>query len=320
MATAQYKKNFQMNFPLALAGFEVFVPEERVAVSEIINDYEGDQIPGAGTKAAFSDFMDKTMGLASVSKSNISCQQMVENTIDQFFKRGLVQPAEIDMLVVLQEPTTGNPINFGQYLVHKFGLVNSATFNMGGNHCANIEVALPLLMRSHYKNVLVLCGITEIGLSKRIYGAFGIVGDAAGLIWLSVSNRLAELVSFEHRVNPALHQGQTGDSPVIENFKLYITVLDSLKAKSPAEYAAVKKIIIQNANPLLPMQIVGMKGLDKKKIFKDNLGRHGHLGPVDSVINLRDVFASGDLNSGDKLLSLTTGLYGSLAANIFEVV
>jgi 3-oxoacyl-[acyl-carrier-protein] synthase III len=309
-----------MNFPLALAGFEVFVPEERVAVSEIINDYEGDQIPGAGTKVAFSDFMSKTMGLQSVSKSNISCQEMVENTIDHFLKRGLVNPNDIDMLVVLQEPTTGNPINFGQHLVHKFGLQNSATITMGGNHCANIEVALPMLMRSHYKNVLVVCGITEKGLSDRIYGAFGIVGDAAGLTWLSASTRLAELISFEHKVNPALYQGQTGDSPVIENFKLYTTVLDTLKAKSPADYAAIKKIIIQNANPLLPTQIVGMKGLDKNKIFKDNLGRYGHLGPVDSVINLRDVFATGDLESGDKILSLTTGLYGSLAANIFEVV
>jgi len=308
-----------MSFPLAIAGFQVYIPEGRIPVKDIINDVPEDTIPGAGTKALFSEFMEKTMGLQQVSKSETPCTQMMEEVLDRFLERKLVDPADVDLVVVLQETATNLPVNFGQYILHKGGFVNGSSMNMGGNHCANIESVLPMLMRSPYKNVLVLCGWLEHGLADRIYGAFGIVGDSAGLIWLSSTNRLAELVSFEQKTNIALHQGQTGSSPIIENFKLYTQLLDALKAKYPEHYVGIKKIIIQNANPLLPTQMVGMKGLDKNVIFKDNLGRYGHLGPVDSVINLRDVFEGGGLSSGDKILSLTSGLYGSLAANIFQL-
>lgn len=308
-----------MSFNLAIAGFEVFIPEGRVAVKDIIDDVAEDNIPGAGTKAVFSKFLNETMGLQQVSKSEGPCTEMMEAVLEQFMQKKLVDPADVELVVVLQETATNLPINFGQHILHKGGFTNATSVNMGGNHCANIESVLPMLMRGPQKNILVLCGWRETGLSDRIYGAFGIVGDSAGLIWLSSTRRTAELVSFEQKTNIALHQGQTGSSPVIENFKLYTQLLDGLKTKYPEHFAGIKKIVIQNANPLLPTQMVGMKGLDKNTIFTDNLGRYGHLGPVDSVINLRDVLASGELSSGDKILSLTSGLYGSLAANIFQL-
>lgn len=308
-----------MSFPLAIAGFEVFIPEGRIPIEDIINDVEADPIPGIGPKASFSDFLDKTMKLQHVSESREACHELMEIALEQFLKRGLLGAEEVDMLVVLQEPSSRIPDNFGQHIINKFGFTNAYSMNMGGNHCANVEAALPMLMRTPYKNILMLGGLHTRGLSKRIYGGFGIVGDAGGVIWLSATSRLAELISFEYNVNPKLHRGQTGDSPVIENFKLYTELLDELKKNAPEHYAAIKKIIIQNANPLLPTQIVGMKGLDKKTIFTENLGRYGHLGVVDTIINLKDVLTGPELTKGDKVLCISSGLYGSLVANIFEM-
>jgi hypothetical protein len=309
-----------MSYHLAIAGFEMFIPEGRISIDDIVNDVQTDPIPGVGPKASYSDFLAKTMGLKEISQSNQACHEMMENVLDIFIKQGAISAEEVDVLVILQESSNLVPENFGQQLIHRFGLKNAYSINIGGNHCANIEAVMPILLRTPVNNILMIGGMKETGLSKRIYGGFGIVGDGAGLIWLSHKKRLAELNSYGHNVNPALHRGQTGDSPVIENFKLYTELLDELKAREPEQYAAVKKIIIQNANPLLPTQIVGMKGLDKQAIFKDNLGRYGHLGVVDSIINLRDVIMNSGLVSGDKIMSLSTGLYGSLVANIFEIV
>ena len=302
---------------------DYYIPDHELPVPGFLAQLKDKDIPVLFPgKAEFGDFIDSVLRLDSIRiEEQMDEMEMLEALIQKMFDAGIVKPAAIHLIILLFEEKIEGKKNPGHFLQYKFGMSNATVLNLSGNHCANFDVAIGLaarLCREETRNILILSVTKNRIPSERIVGTYGILGDGAALAIVRTEDKVLELKDQAIIAKGMLYEADmTKNNTLIHTRSIRKEVSDILRRNSLVA-ADIDKVITQNANPLLLLQTLTEMGFDPKSIFTENIGRYGHLGMIDLVVNLDGVIRLPCCHRGARILTIGLGWAGTYVVTLFE--
>ena len=300
---------------------DCYVPADRLYFTDHVDFFETNK-KHFDTAQKFIDYSKNAFGLESVAvETTLSLEEMVMQLIDDYIEKGYVVPSEIDYLIVA--PDLDSQLeNFGAYVKKKYQMNNAELIRASGDYCVNIDVSLgkgsELLQKegNQDKKVLILAGSKlEVSLVERIVGAYGVMGDAAGIVLMTGEEETGIIKINQQNV---LHEPENGLTALDEGsaFLHLKSYIKCMKALESINNDTVDEIILHNANHLLMKEALTYVGLDTSKIDTTNQKKHGHLGTADVILNLKTNLENNPNNG--TILTLNLGISGTYAATLFQ--
>lgn len=303
---------------------DYYIPAEELPIDTLL-----EKVPDAAIPKMFSDrdeytmFVKGILNLESVRvEPTLNKGDMIGGLIEKMFERRVVEPTDIDIIIVAQETATDALSNLGHYLQFKHKMTHAHVMTISGNHCVNVEMALSVaaeMMKGNeqLKNILIVSATRTEDINRRLLGSFGVYGDAAGILLMGRKEEGPYLLDKEILCHGELYEVNMVKDNSITLCRLYLKCLKGLLNKRPTAGETVARVLIQNANPLLTNQCLASAGFNDNKIFKKNLAKYGHLNQVDFIVNLKDVLAEQAFTKDDQIMSFGSGWAGTYIASLF---
>jgi 3-oxoacyl-[acyl-carrier-protein] synthase III len=248
---------------------------------------------------------------------------MVGGLLAKMFDQRQIQPAEIDLVILAQEPALSRMRNLAQFIQYSYKMSGAYVMHTSGNLCTNIEVALDtactlIESRQDLNNILIIGAIKVEKPENRIIGTYGIYGDGAGIMLVSRRDSKIKLLDSEIFCDGSFYKIDLNADYTTIHSRNYLVSINGLIGRNSLEDEMIDKIIVQNANPLLVSQCITLAGLDNDKIFSGNFGKYGHLDCLDFLVNLKDA-ARDNPEPGEKLiLSVGIGWAGTYVSSLLS--
>jgi 3-oxoacyl-[acyl-carrier-protein] synthase III len=295
----------------SISYLDYYIPEQNISVDDFLQQVNDAQLPPVfPSKREYAGFIDSVLQLSDIPvEQEMDETAMLSLVICRMFDRQVVQPSEIDMIIMLSEQRANGKTNPGQFLQYKFGMSNAMIINLSGNHCANLDVAISLagtLCQGNTKNILILCATRTLNPVDRIIGTYAILGDAAGLVLINKEKSNLQLKDHLVMSKGMLHEANmVKDNSLIHSKYIRKEVGDILK-RNGLTPSQITRVLIQNANPLLITHSLSEMGFNPNAIFTGNFGKYSHLDTVDLLVNLQSVL---ELETGtEEQLVMTIGM------------
>jgi 3-oxoacyl-[acyl-carrier-protein] synthase III len=310
---------------VGISYLDYYIPGEELAIDDFLASIGETSVPpNFKDKAAYEKFIASVLELKSIRIETRQAEpEMVGGLLEKMFSRPGIEPADIDLVILAQEPALSQMRNLAQFIQYSYKMSGAYVMHTSGNLCTNIEVALDTacsLMdsRQDLNNILIIGAIKVEETEKRIIGTYGIYGDGAGIMLVSRRDSKIKLLDSEILCDGSFYKGDLNADYTTIHSRNYLTTINNLIGRNSLENEMIDKIIIQNANPLLVSQCISLAGLDNDKIFSHNFGKYGHLDCLDFLINLKDA-ARDTPDPGEKLaLSLGIGWAGTYVSSLLS--
>lgn len=304
---------------------DYYIPDEELSVDHFLKQIDPGAIPSNfKTKQEYESFVQKILKLQNIRiETRKSESEMLGNLIEKMFKTQTIKPGDINVILFAKEVEDVPQKNLAKFLQYKYNMNNAYILNVSGNYCANIDLALTLAVsvsQNTNTNILILGLNKKNSVNQRIFGTYGILGDAAGIMLVSNQVHKYKLKLCDSVVisNGMLHNVDLNVDSSLIHCKYYVKCIGDLMEKNGLKAEKIDKVIIQNANPLLISQCLGAKGIKNNKIFSDNLSKYGHLDSMDFIVNLKDVLDQKNINKDHYILSFGTGYAGTYISSLFS--
>lgn len=311
---------------------DYYVPETELTISSFLERIEVNSIPACfNDREEYRLFIENILDLKSIKiEEELGTAEMIGILIEKMFETQAIDPEEIDIIILAQENDDheGGGGNLSSYIQHRYRMKNAFIANISGNQCIDVEVALAFISslfesRRDIANILLMGAVKPKSLKKRIVGAYGIMGDGAGIALIRKNQPGISLIDQTIRSNGRFYKGfPTGPGPggdaIIQYSESYFNCISHLLESHALIDGDIEKIIIQNANPLIVSQFIPRLGLNSNKIFNANLGRYGHLNQLDFLVNLKSISRLPAIDKSKYLLSLGSGWYGTFIASLYS--
>ena len=316
---------------IAINYIDYYIPEEELPISAFLDSLTPQAIPACfKDKQEYAAFIRDILKLKSIRiETQTDEASMIGRLMEKLFDTQPIKPADIDIIIATQEPGYLTQPNVARLLQHKHKIANAYILHVNGNHCANIEMAVHLAhsllhTRQEVNNIMIITSNKARSVEKRIFGAYALVGDAAGIMLITrdavgdgkYSLRLHDQV-FVYAGK--LYNADVNDDNSIAHCVSYVKCISDLIKKNTINDNHIERILIQNANPLMITQCMASAGLNKNKIFTENLGKYGHMDYVDFTINLKDILDNGLTHKDRYIFTFGTGHTGSYVSCLFTM-
>lgn len=310
---------------VGISYLDYYIPGEELSINDFLASIGETSVPpNFKNKAAYEKFIASVLEIKSVRIETRQAEpEMVGGLLENMFSQPDIEPADIDLVILAQEPTLSQMCNLVQFIQYSYKMSGAYVMHTSGNLCTNIEVALDTacsLMdsRQDLNNILIIGAIKVEKPERRIIGTYGIYGDGAGIMLVSRRDSKIKLLDSEIFCDGSFYKADLNADYTTIHSQNYLTSINGLIGRNSLEDEMIDKIIVQNANPLLVSQCITLAGLDNDKIFSDNFGKYGHLDCLDFLINLRDTTRDNP-DPGEKLiLSLGIGWTGTYVSSLLS--
>ncbi len=307
-----------------IAYIDYYIPQNKLPVEDIVNSVSSKDIPATfAGKEAYINFIKEELKVDTIRvEETLDDKEMLANTVENLFIKGIIEPDDIDLIILAQEEDQRQVANLGQFIQYEFELNNAYILNVSGNHCANIDHALTLASQmansnEGINNVLILGNVKIDNPVNRLVGTYGIISDASGAMLVKKEETGPRLKASKIISAGRFHEVNLNRDDSLILCKYYLKTLKDLLRDNHVSPEQVTHIITQNANPLLTNQCLEMAGLDVDKIFTANQTKYAHLDCLDFLVNLKDLSAEIKASNQDGLiLSFGTGWAGSYIASL----
>jgi 3-oxoacyl-[acyl-carrier-protein] synthase III len=308
---------------------DYYIPGEELPITDLLDGINEKSLPPCfKDKQEYAGFIENILKLKSIRiETKLDEASMIGRVIEKMFDSQFIKPGDIDIIMATQEPGYLTQPNIAKMLQFKYKMSNAYVIHVNGNHCANIEIAIDLagtiLQRQQdLNNILVVTSSKAEKIEKRIFGAYAVVGDAAGIMLVSRNRFDDGKYSIRLKDNVVISSAKLYDADVNDDNSIihcigYVKCISDLIKKNSINDSHIEKILVQNANPLVITQCMASAGLDKNKIFNKNVGKYGHMDYVDFTINLKDILDEGIANKDRYILTFGTGHTGSYVSCLF---
>ncbi|MTI25709.1 hypothetical protein, partial [Fulvivirga kasyanovii] len=274
------------------------------------------------------DYLMFTQAVLGLEYLKIETENNHEELLDKLIKKMLgsceIKPEDIDLIILTEEKRLDTKKNLGKYIQHRYSMANAFVLNISGNHCANMAYAWTMVNKcfshtDHIKNILILNASITDAICDRVIGTYGVLSDGAGLMLLKKERGICSLLDTVALSKGALNKVDMNQDNSITHLKYTNRSIMELLTRNAVQINQVKKIITQNANPMLLTNALAAESFDLDRIFIDNIGRLGHIDSVDFIVNLKDVIDSGTLNKNDLLVAFNMGWAGSYVSSLISL-
>ncbi len=311
---------------IGVSYIDYYIPKEQLSIDQIVNRIQENSLPRSfKSKTEYISFINNFLNVKNIYVENyLSNGEMIGEMLKNAIKDGTINPNEIKLIIYAQEPGYNPKENVAQYIQHKFNLNNSSIVNISGNHCANVQVALDIACSIYCKNknmnrILIVSSTLKKDepIDNRIIGSFGILGDAAGIVYLSDRGKRFILEDNVILNNGFFFKANEDDENYLLISKFIQKSLSQLVSRNKLKNDKIEHIVLPNANILMIEQCLYAMGISKNKIFRENISRFGHLDCIDFIVNMKSLF---DQIQKDKLniIAFSNGLAGSFVSSFLS--
>lgn len=310
---------------LGIEYLDYYVPKNRVSIEEFIEIIPEEVILKYYlSKEKCLRYCKKDLMLKSIPVENkLEDFQTLEILLDKMFDSKVIGRNEIDVIILAQESYNYSLENIGQYIQNKYEMNNAFVFNVSGNHCNDVELAIRvskgLMAESNeIKNILIISSSQIKDMSDRLAGKICVLGDGAGILLLKKDGEQFKILDTNNSTNGYFYDFKMGQDNYLLHYRYGVNSISNILERNNLNSEQIKKVIIQNINPELRIHYFDRFGIGKDKIFMDNIGKYGHITCIDFIANLKDLKDLNILNKNDILLCLGLGLAGSYQATLLS--
>lgn len=304
---------------------DYYVPQEKLLIADFLAGIDETSLPPRfKNKTVYEKFIDSVLELKSIRIENQRAEpEMLGFLLERMFDRHDIEPEDIDMIILAQEPALSQMRNLAQFIQYSYKMNRAYVMQTCGNLCTNIEITLDMACslinsRQDLNNILIIGAIKVEEPELRILGTYGIYGDGAGIMLINNRDCKIQLLDNEILCDGSFYKLDLNADNTTIHSQNYLTSINGLIGRNSLEDEMIDKIIIQNANPLLVSQCINAAGFDNDKIFSENFGKYGHLDCLDFLVNLKDA-AVNDPESGENLiLSIGIGWAGTYVSSLLS--
>lgn len=312
-----------MDKPIYIEYLDCYIPEAKL-------DLAGCPDLSDSIGRYFADSNDFLKYAASVLRlDNVRIEQrldlesMIMVILDQYVQRKGANARSVKYVIIATDFSDAVK-DIGHRILQRLATPRSTVLRVADNYCVNIDIAIGLaatLLRAEQKpsRAIIISGTKGgNGLTGRVVGTYGILGDSAGITVLSneEGSQLAEV-----RGQAVITRGELAEIDLTKDNTLlhlqsYSICLKELLAKSDLLPSKVDQVIMHNANELLVLQVIKSCGINMRVANNSNQGKFGHLGSCDLVLNLKTVLEHDD-RAIKNIVSLNLGVIGTYVSTLF---
>ncbi|CDM70316.1 Hypothetical protein CM240_3199 [Clostridium bornimense] len=195
--------------------------------------------------------------------------------------------------------------------------INKAAIIPVNQQCSTVsssmELADALICSNRGKKILMLTFSRAYDVKKRVENVT-LLGDGAAIMVLEKKGDVKVIDvcsrSFKRTTNILDMSKLTELQKTNASFYMKTTIEELLR-KNNVKLEEIKYIIPQNLNKMLSKLDAKNLGINYENFFVRNISRCGHIGDVDTIINLKDFYDAKLIGLGEKYLLITSGAIGS---------
>lgn len=188
----------------------------------------------------------------------------------------------------------------GSYIAHyiqeKFKCRKATAFSLF-QECTSTIVAMSMAkyVLKDQDDCMLIISTNFLKNANDRFAPFSIGGDAAGVALLQNNENTIQIIDGAMRSNGQLshnlHHGLPNKSIRLNDIHEGISLVHELLNRNDLTPERLNVFIPQNMNITLCKKIYPrLLSISANKIFADNIAKHGHLGDVDTIKNLKDYF------------------------------
>ncbi|RAM51475.1 MAG: hypothetical protein C6Y22_11440 [Hapalosiphonaceae cyanobacterium JJU2] len=314
---------------------DYYISEQSVPIEELISNLSESKIPHGFNRKQFTEMLIQTLGVEFVYIDERKNELLrFYQLLEKYFLQSSSQPEEIDVLIYAAGDSIASGhswaddesecINIPYFVKDEFKLENALLFNVAVE-CAStlmaMRIALSMLRDKSARKILILARnfyTNDRRLSIMEKGT--LVSDGVGIIELSADKTNCSIIDFvsieDSRINKF--------SDFVRKPQLVIeqgaNVIKTLVERNSIALDDISMIIPQNTTRFAWQRYCNILKIPTSKVFLDNISDYGHVGDVDTIRNLTDVWRKGKvfLNVGDFVILYTIGTGTTWAAMLIQ--
>lgn len=205
--------------------------------------------------------------------------------------------------------------------------VRPISFSLSMGHCAtgllSLDVAASILESKKFGIVLV--GEKAFHPNIRLIKNTTIMGEAAVAFSVRLSDGGLKILRscFRHDGRKSISEGRPSSQPenALNNDDYYQLICETMRdaVRGIIAFENIDWVIPHNVNLTSWVTISKLVGIDRNRVFTDNINKYGHCFGADPFINVCTLFNMGVLDSGNTLLLVSAGLGATVCAALIHV-
>jgi 3-oxoacyl-[acyl-carrier-protein] synthase-3 len=166
----------------------------------------------------------------------------------------------------------------------------------------------------------VLCITADRFPNGAIYEqAYNLISDGAAACTVSRQHNGFRILAMHHITNGAMATSDD-DQTVGSYFNYTHQIITETLSRAGLGMSDIRWVVPQNTNRKAWQILASLLQVSEEQAWFDSIGRCGHVISADNIINLADLESSGQLRSGDKLLTFMAGFGSNWQCLILERV
>ncbi|MUH00712.1 hypothetical protein F7734_53950 [Scytonema sp. UIC 10036] len=314
---------------------DYYIAEQSVSIEQLISNLSESNIPNGLDRKQFTEILIETLGVQFVYVDDRKNELLrFHQLLQRYFLQYSSTPEEIDVLIYAAGDSIASGhswaendsecINIAYSVKHEFKLDNALLFNVAVE-CAStliaMRIALSMLRDRSARKVLILSrNFYTNDRRLSLMGKGTLVSDGAGIIELSADKTdcsIIDFVSIEDNRISKFSDFITKSQLVVE---LGANAIKTLVERNSIKIHEISMIIPQNTTRFAWQRYCKILDIPISKVFLDNISDYGHVGDVDTIRNLTDVWRRGKgfINVGDFVILYTIGTGTTWAAILIQ--
>jgi 3-oxoacyl-[acyl-carrier-protein] synthase III len=259
----------------------------------------------------------RKMGMEHYCHARVDAQELARASMAQTLQRSPLRAEQVDVVLYCSENVGITPESTQRFhrSLHDLGLVNAypigVTMSNSSNCSTLCRVAASLIRAGEARNILlVLADVAKSAAARVMEPALAVIADgAASCIVSSESEGEFELVGLTQAASHRAAVAQEGKKGNLEGFKMQLKACQRLLREHGLSAASFARVITNNYGLAVLESFSAITGVPLDRIYRDNVGRLGHVASADNLINLRGLQEAGGLERGSTLLMISSSQF-----------
>jgi 3-oxoacyl-[acyl-carrier-protein] synthase-3 len=220
-----------------------------------------------------------------------------------------------DVKHLMQFPASDLQAEFGMHKAIVIGLNQQACTGMLGA----LRLARNLLIAEKAFECVLCITADRFPENAKYEQAYNLISDGAAACLVSRTPQGFRLLDVHQITNGAMVNA-SDDETVGSYFNYTCRLVEETLQRSGLTLADIRWVVPQNTNRKAWQILMSLLGLDTKQAFFPSMQTTGHVISADNVINLAELQASGELQSGERILTFMAGFGSNWQSALLEAV
>ena len=205
----------------------------------------------------------------------------------------------------------------------EFGMRDAFVIGLNQQACTGMLGALRLarnMLMGEKGLERILCITADRFPPQAIYEqAYNLISDGAAACLVSRESQGFRLLDVHHISNGAMVDA-SDDETVGSYFNYTCNLVETALRKASMTLNDIRWVVPQNTNKKAWQILSRLLGLESSQAYFPSIASTGHVISADNIINLAELRESGQLHSGDKILTFMAGFGSNWQCALLEAV